>query len=338
MVFYEALLSAFVGFVTVRLSAPYIISFLKKKGIVRPDAHKPGNPIVAHSGGIIIFLGFTLSTILFLLLIGDIDLKVKFLAVYFSGLMCFLVGLYDDLKILRGIVKMALTVLGILPIIVFYMTFPDIIELGRPVVPFIGQIRITIIYWLLLPFAIAGASNVVNMIDIYNGVVPGMTMVALIGLLGASIVFNSTLGLVFSIIFLGVMLAYFPYNYYPAKVFNGDSGSLFIGALLGAVAVVGKMEFIVLTLLLPHLINGFMILVSFGGFKEHREIKGRPVLVLNNGLLKANDDPNAPWSLTRIVLLIGGPASEKELSLFYIVSEILPSALAVITASLMVMG
>lgn len=333
--FWEALLSAAAGYVAVRLSAPHIISFLEKKGVVRPDAHKPGNPMVAHSGGIIIFLGFTLSTVLFLLLITDIGLKVVFLAVYFSGLTCFLVGLYDDLKILRGVVKMALTVIGILPIIVFYMLFPGVIELGRPLVPLIGRIRITIIYWLLLPFAIAGASNVVNMIDIYNGVVPGMTIVALVGLLGASIVFNSTLGLAFSIIFLGIMLAYFPYNYYPARVFNGDSGSLFIGALLGAVAVVGKMEFVVLTLLLPHLINGFMILVSFGGFKEHREIRKRPVVVQNNGLLKANEDPDAPWSLTRMVLLVGGPASEKELSLFYIASEVVPSALAIITALLM---
>lgn len=336
---WEAVVSGTAGFVSVAVLASRIIAFLRRKGVVRPDAHKPGKPLVAHSGGLIIFTGltFSLALLLFLILFSqDMETFVKMVTIYFSGLICFIIGLYDDIKVLkRGFLKMLLTVTGIAPILLFHFLFPKYIVLGRPVLPIIGPIRITIIYWLLLPFAVAGAANVVNMLDIFNGVIPGMAIIAMIGLLASSIILGSIVGFMLSIILLSVLAAYFPYNKYPAKVFNGDSGSLLIGGLLGALAVVERIEYVVLSLLLIHIINGFMVLVSFGGFREHREVKKRPIIVLEDGSLTANLDPDAPWSLTRLILSVAGKSSEKEISKFYIVSQIVPSLLAVITALLM---
>jgi len=324
------------GFIVTRVLTPKIIELHRKKGIVRPDAHKPGKPLVAHSGGVVLAIAFTLSIVVAFTLMGPAayDLVVRLSAILLSGLICFLIGLYDDIKILGGKEKTLLTLLAIAPIIGLHMVYPDIIVLGRPVVPLIGRIRLTIIYWIILPLAVAGPANLVNMLDVYNGVTPGMMLVATAALAATSFILGSPLLLIFASALGGVLLSYYPYNAYPARIFNGDSGSLFLGALLGALAVVGRIEFLVMTLLLLHIINGIMILVSFGGFKEHREIGRRPVIV-KDSLLVASRDPEAPWSLTRLILLIGGPAREYELSRLYILLETLPAALAVITAILM---
>lgn len=333
---YVAGLTFAVGYLVARLLSPFIIKLHRKMGIVRHDAHKPGKPLVAHSGGVVLAIAYTASIIAVYILLSPQEnaLIVKLFTILFSGLICFLIGLYDDIKILGGKEKTLLTILAILPIILAHMLYPEIIVLGRPVVPFIGRIRLTVIYWLILPLAVAGPANLVNMLDVYNGVTPGMMLVATSALAASSLLLGSPLILLFAAALGGVLLAYYPYNAYPARIFNGDSGSLFLGALLGALAVVARIEFLVLTLLLLHIINGIMILVSFGGFKEHRKIRKRPIIVRDSTLV-ANNDPEAPWSLTRLILLIGGPAREYELSRLYIMLETAPAILAIITALLM---
>jgi len=333
-IFYIGILAAALGFVVTRLSAPYIIEALRRRGLTRRDAHKPGNPEVVHSGGIIIVLAFTVAMAVTLILIRDFYLGLKIAAVYSAAIICFLVGIYDDVKILSGKAKTLLTVLAVAPIIVAYLLYPKVIGLGHPVVPFIGKIRVTIIYWAILPLAVAGPANLVNMLDIFNGVTPGMTLIASLALIASAFILNSPLTWIIAAVLASILAAYYPFNAYPARVFNGDSGSLFIGGLLGALAVVGHIEFVVLTLLIPHLINGVLVLISFGGFKEHRRVKERPITVKNH-VLEASRDPRAPWTLTRLILLIGGPAREDEVSRFYIALETVPALLAVITAVFM---
>lgn len=321
--------------VTVRATADPLIAALKRRNIVRPDAHKPGNPMVVHSGGTILFTGFSLGLTSALLLAGDANVRVKALVVFSSAAICFLVGLVDDIKVLKGQVKTALTILSVLPIAVAGMLAPNLIKWGRPTLPLVGSLRITVIYWLLLPLSVAGAANVVNMLDVMNGVVPGTSIVAFLALAAAGLLLGRETTVLVSMVALGALMAYYMYNAYPARVFNGDSGSLFIGALIGALAVADHLEFVALTLLLPHIINGFFVLVSFRGFREHREVKTRPILVSEDGILSANRDANAPLSLTRLILAVGGPSREREIAQTYIAVEAIAAALALVSALLM---
>ncbi|AKG39114.1 hypothetical protein MA03_07495 [Infirmifilum uzonense] len=336
MELYLAVLAFSTSLILTALLAEPLIKLLRRMGIVRPDAHKPGNPTVAHSGGVILFLGVTSSLLTTILLAGpSTPLSLKILIMLASGATCFAVGLVDDVKILRGGVKTVLTLLGILPVLVAGVQAPQLIEWGRPVLPLIGRLRITIIYWALMPLSIAGAANIVNMLDVMNGVIPGTSIIAFSALAVASLILGREATLIASLAVLGALIAYYKYNAYPARVFNGDSGSLFLGALIGAIAVVDHMEFIALTLLLPHLLNGFFVLVSFRGFKEHRQIRKRPIQVDNNGILTASTDPDAPLSLTRVILAVGGPSREPEVAKAYILLEAVAAALALVSAWLM---
>jgi len=311
---------------------PYFIKFVRKKGITRPDAHKPGNPQVAYLGGVPLFLGATVGMLV--AAVFSSEYWIELLVHYITILIVFVIGLIDDLKVLKGEIKTILTVLAILPTGVGALLFRDKIVLGRPWVPIIGRLRLTIAYWLLLPFAIAGPANVVNMLDIFNGVMPSTTLLIFTTLLVSSIIRGSETGIILALIWMGVLVGYIYYNMYPAQIFNGDSGSLMVGTAIGSIALLTHMEFIVLVALFPHLLNGMLILASFRGFKEHREVKERPITVLGDGRLKANLSPSAPTSLTRLILLIGGDMREYEIVLAYILIEFVASLLAIITGGL----
>ncbi len=330
---YLAILGFFVSFIVTRVAAEPLISYLRERGIIRPDVHKPGRPLVAHSGGVILFTGISAGTALTMALLWA-PLSLKVLIIYASATLCFIVGLVDDIKILKGQVKTLLSILGIVPVLIAGLTAPTLIDWGRPELPVIGRMRLTIIYWLLMPLSIAGAANVVNMLDVMNGIVPGTSIIIFLTLALVSLMLGKEATLIVSLIVLGALLAYFKYNAYPARVFNGDSGSLFLGAFVGAVAVVDHLEFIALTLLLPHVLNGFFILVSFRGFREHREVEKRPIKVGEDGTLYASTDPDAPLSLTRIMLAVGGRSTEREVAIAYIALEAVVAVLAVASALL----
>ncbi|QOJ78130.1 hypothetical protein IG193_04905 [Infirmifilum lucidum] len=328
-----AILGFFVSFIVTRVVAEPLINYLWNRGIVRPDAHKPGKPSVAHGGGVILFAGISTGIALVMTLLGA-PLSLKVLIIYASATLCFIVGLVDDIKILKGQVKTLLSILGIVPVLITGLTAPALIDWGRPELPVIGRMRLTIIYWVLMPLSIAGAANVVNMLDVMNGIVPGTSIIIFLTLALVSLMLGKETTLIVSLVVLGALLAYYKYNAYPARVFNGDSGSLFLGAFVGAIAVVDHLEFIALTLLLPHVLNGFFILVSFRGFREHREVGKRPIRVGEDGTLYASTDPDAPLSLTRIMLAVGGPSTEKEVARAYIALEAVVAVLAVVSVLL----
>jgi len=332
---YSYLILLTVSTLVTYLITPKIINFLWKMKIVRPDIHKPNKPSVPHGGGIALFIGLTITFILSLILFPHyvIELTIFYGVVAIS----FLVGLIDDIKILGGQTKTFFSAISIIPIIIGYLAYPTRISLGHPRAPIIGKIRLTIIYWLLLPFAIAGPANAVNMLDIMNGIMPFTTLLASIGLLISSLILKTQLGIILSIFIIGCLLGYYPYNRYPSRIFNGDSGSLMIGAALGALAVLTRQEIILLVALLVHLLNAFLVFSSIKGFKEHRTIRERPLKVLNNGVLVANLSTTAPLSLTRLLLLVGGQATEKDIIKIYEILQLISTSLAILTAILMVM-
>ncbi|RLE80613.1 MAG: hypothetical protein DRJ36_02060 [Thermoprotei archaeon] len=317
------------GIITAHVLTPLFMVLMRKKGIVREDCHKPGKPKVAYCGGIAIFLAFSTSILTVTVLFPY--WRVELYTLWGTSAISFLIGLIDDLKILKGEVKTALSVLPVIVIVLAAFLWPERIILGRPRAPFVGRLRLTIMYWILLPLAIAGPANVVNMLDIMNGIMPLTSIMILLSLSVASYLVANPLGILASFTMMGALLGYYPYNKYPAKIFSGDSGSLMVGAFLGALAVLTRLELVVLIALLPHLLNAFLILSSTRSLKEHREIKARPLLVLEDGTLIPSTDNKAPLSLTRLMLLIGGSADEKEVIEAYMLLQLTASILAIIT-------
>lgn len=351
MILYLALIGLLAAFIVTFLVMPYIIKAMKRRGIIGIDVHKLDRPEVAEMGGLGILLGVAIACLVVFLGSGFIGLGVfdfRILIFLMVLLIAGMIGAIDDLKPLGPKVKPLLTTLACLPIL-FYtwiLILLDIIPpflptyVPAPYLPFLGATRLTIVYpFILIPLAIAVTSNAVNMSDVFNGVMPLTTIIIFAALLIVSLFMmvigipEAGLGLLLCSVMLGALFAYYYYNRNPAQVFAGDTGSLLVGAAVGAIAILGRLEIVAIIALLPAIMNAFYSLVSIGGLLERRQMRARPTVFQKDGKLAASKDPKAPITLTRLVVA-RGPLSEQCITLSLATLTLASSILAILTVSL----
>ncbi|RLF08121.1 MAG: hypothetical protein DRJ60_01080 [Thermoprotei archaeon] len=322
-----------VSFLATFLIMPKVIEFSRKRGFVGRDVHKPNQPLIPEMGGLGILFGLLMGVIAY----NAMSLRLEAWPIVFISciLIAGAIGIWDYLVTLKGTTKTILTIIACIPLILGAILCPSEIVIGRPEAPFIGRMRFTLIYWILLPFAIAAPANAVNMIDTFNGVMPITSIFSVLGLLVASIMLGRWEAMFMCLILLGVLLGFLPYNLYPSKVFASDVGSLAVGAAIGVIAVVGRLEIIGIVALMPQIMNAFYVLASVKGLLERRQMKERPTIVLGDNIIAANKSEEAPMTLANLILS-RGPLREPDLVKSYAVLSFFSFILSVITAYLMV--
>ncbi len=325
-------LLGFVGTLLISfLVTPLVARFMKRIGKVGRDIHKVNMPEVPESVGLGYIFVFVLSIGVGYFL-APTSLAKSRLAI--MGLILFLViivGLYDDFKTLSAIMKPGILVIVSLPVVIFQVADP------KPILPFIGPVRITLVYWVVATFVVAITSNASNMLDVLNGSMSGTSiMIALTAFIASYIVpldtssqFVARYG---SLTLTGALIGFWWFNRYPAKVFAGDTGSLGTGAALGLIAIYGKLEFVLIVALLVHIMNSFSIITSIGGLRERRDIKSRPVIV-KDGVIHASTDPKAPITLVRLLVARKSKTEDQIVKDIYIL-VFYTCLLAIITAFL----
>ncbi len=331
MNYVAALLSALVSAVLSFILTPLIAKKHYELGIVGKDVHKPGTPTIPEMCGLSIVASTTAGSLIVALMVPEI--RVHLLAFLLAFLLAAAIGAYDDLRGLRPKVKTALTVVCCAPIVVGSLLPPHAITIGRPVLPLVGPLRLTIIYWVLLPFAVAVPANAVNMMDVYNGVMPATCLTACLAFLASGLILGKWTAIYLTAPLAGSLAIYYIYNKYPAQVFSGDIGSLAVGAAIGAIAVLAGLEVVGIVALMPHIMNAFHSLASVKKLFERRELSARPTIV-REGVLEANPSPEAPLTLANLILS-QGPLTERELVKCYVFLSVVSAILAVLTAALM---
>jgi len=252
-----------IAIVVASLTLALLIPRLRRAGITGRDLHKPGQPELPEMGGLGIVAGFCAGVLLalgevsFLHLFPKVDMVIL-LAGLSTVLLTGLIGLVDDLIGLRQWVKTLLPVIAALPLMA--------VRAGHTwmKVPFLGQVDFWIFYPLVLvPLGITGAANAVNMLAGFNGLEVGMGLVAL----GSLAVIAATLGETTALILLlsgaGALLGVIYFNWYPARVFIGDVGTLSIGALIATGVIVGNFETAGLIVITPYALD-FLIKAAHG--------------------------------------------------------------------------
>ena len=313
-----------VGFASSLFSMPLVMKFMRSRGIVGIDIHKKNRPSIPEMGGLAVLIGVAASTLTAILLTpGKTRLLISFLS---AALIAGAVGAADDLKPMNAKVKPLLTLLSGIPILLLGAYDP------HPVFPIIGQTRLTIVYPLMIIVALAVTSNAVNMMDPFNGTMSGTCTVIATALIFSSLLLGRDDGLLLSLCIFGPLLVLYLFNRYPARVFSGDVGSLSIGAALGAVAILGRLEIVAVIAFAPQIMNAFYGLSTIGHLYERREVP-RPVTVLEDGRLMATPHPDAPITLARMILA-RGPLHEREAARIFIIISAISGILAVFTAYL----
>jgi UDP-GlcNAc:undecaprenyl-phosphate GlcNAc-1-phosphate transferase len=177
-------------------------------------------------------LGFVLSACF----AAAIFVPAKGLRGFFAGLTLMLVvGFFDDLKELGHRQKFIAQIIAALLLIYFshvrLVSFGNILGMGELIIP---------VYWLSVVisiFCLLGVINAINLIDGLDGLAGGISFVAFLILAAhASFADNQTF-LLLNLAFAGATLAFLYFNWYPAKLFMGDAGSLCLGFTLSFMAI-----------------------------------------------------------------------------------------------------
>jgi UDP-N-acetylmuramyl pentapeptide phosphotransferase/UDP-N-acetylglucosamine-1-phosphate transferase len=315
-----ALTVSVVAFAVTYFTIPPVASWLTRRGIVGIDVHKLEKPKIPAMCGISIIAGTVAGLLSLELVIGYSPDIVAFLGtVVIAGA----IGVVDDLRPLSSRLKPILTALAAVPILLLG-TFN-----AHPVFPFIGAFRLTILYPALILFAIPVTANAVNMLDVFNGSLSGTLTIISLTLAAVLALSGRTTTMCLALALSASLFAFYLFNRYPARVFGGDAGSLAVGAAIGALAVIGRIELVTVVALVPYIMNAFYGLASVGRLYERREIKPRPIRVRDDGKLEATTEKHAPVTLTRLILA-EGPMSEQEVVRVMELLTILSCAMSVL--------
>ena len=323
----QTLVNGFLAFifplVAIIIFTPMLIKILSKHGSLVEDYHKPDRPLIPQPGGPVIFIALVLGESIVYVITGANEA----LALIFVTAIAGIIGILDDIYTLGGVLKPALLIIASFPILIlgtynFHVEFP-----------IFGDVRLSIIYPILVLLAIPVTANTVNTIDVLNGAVTGFIAISSIPLIFA-LVFKGSIDTALMVLpLLSVTLGFFIFHKFPSKIFPGDSGSLSLGALYGAIAIVGGIEIIGVVALLPAILNSFFFLSSVKRLVEGKTIKKRPVNVLSGNRLEASKNGSAPITLVRLILA-DGPLLEKEIVQNILILTAFSSFLAIITAIL----
>jgi UDP-N-acetylmuramyl pentapeptide phosphotransferase/UDP-N-acetylglucosamine-1-phosphate transferase len=319
-----AIISCIVAFFVVFLMTPPLIKILEKRNFAVKDMNKKEDVMVVRPGGPAILVGIIASE---LVLYAFLQMN-EILAILITTSAACVIGYVDDRKVMGGWFKPLALAIAAIPIIALG-TYDTALAF-----PLFGTVQIPALYLVLIIFMIPITGNTINSIDVLNGVASGFMVIASFSLsICLFIVQNYEMAIV-SLPLGFVSLAFYKYHKIPSKIFPGDSGALTLGAMYGAIAIVGGVEIIAAVALLPAVINSFLFLSSVKRVVEHRQIKGKPVEHTEDFLLKATNDKKAPVTLVRLILA-GGPMSEKQVGFAIFKLAIFSGILAVITAFMM---
>ena len=319
-----AIISCFVAFFLVFVMTPPLIKFLEKRNMVVKDMNKKEDVMVVRPGGPALIVGIIASEIV---LYAFLQMN-EILAIIITTSAAFAIGYVDDRKVMGGWFKPVALVISAIPIIALGAYDSDL------AFPLFGIVQIPVLYLALIIFMIPITGNTINSIDVLNGVASGFMVIASFSLsICLFIVQNYEIAII-SLPLGFVSLAFYKYHKLPSKIFPGDSGALTLGAMYGAIAIVGGVEIIAAVALLPAVINSFLFLASVKKIVEHRQIKGKPVDHTDDFKLRATSDKSAPVTLVRLILA-GGPLSEKQVGYEIFKLTIFSGILAIITAFLM---
>ncbi|KAF5069427.1 Phospho-N-acetylmuramoyl-pentapeptide-transferase [anaerobic digester metagenome] len=234
-------------------------------------AGKAGTPTM---GGIMFIIGTGVTVIVLgwgRMLAGDF----AHLYVYLFALVFGLIGFVDDYRKVRqhqneGLTAKQKFVLQLAAAVVFLslMRYEGLLT-NNLYIPFVN-VTLTInwvVYLIFAAFVIVGCVNAVNLTDGIDGLAASVTFVVMVFFtVAAAAVYGAGLALLPAAL-AGGLVAFFAYNHHPAKVFMGDTGSLFLGGAVAALAFAMDMPLVLIPVGVIYIAETVSDIIQVGYFK-----------------------------------------------------------------------
>jgi UDP-GlcNAc:undecaprenyl-phosphate/decaprenyl-phosphate GlcNAc-1-phosphate transferase len=228
----QAYVLAFIIAVAVAYFAtPHIKELAIKAGAMdAPDERKVHKEPIPRMGGLAIYLAAVAAIFI------SMKMNHQVLGIILGGTVMLAVGVIDDIKQLSAKVKLMGQIIAALVLVAFdvrieWLTNPfgSMVYLGYLSIP------ITILW-------VVAVTNTVNLIDGLDGLAAGVSSIASITILIVALQQNLWIVAILTAAIAGSAVGFLFHNFNPAKIFMGDTGSLFLGYMLSAVSIMGAVK------------------------------------------------------------------------------------------------
>ncbi len=241
-----------IAFIAALLLTPLVIRFAYRiRAVDQPNHRKVHSQAMPRIGGLAIFGAF---------LVGYAFLQPAdehSLSIMLGATLIILTGFLDDLlditpkaKLLGQILAALLVVWGGLQI--------EFINL-----PFFGELNFGIFSIPITVLWIVGITNAINLIDGLDGLAAGVSAIALITMSIMAVIMGDVFVASTAALLAASSIGFLFYNFHPAKIFMGDTGSLFLGYMISVLALLGFKNVAVLSLIIPVIMLGVPISDTF---------------------------------------------------------------------------
>jgi UDP-GlcNAc:undecaprenyl-phosphate GlcNAc-1-phosphate transferase len=230
------------GVLALLLSAaitPIVGGVARRRGwFDHPNARKVHHDLIPRLGGVAIFIAFSVSSLLATILspllfpgtwAGTFTLRA--LTVVAAVIIINGTGLVDDFSNLPALLKLCLQIASA----ALVTAAGYVIPLAGPE----GSLALRILGWLLTMGWIVGVTNAMNLVDGMDGLAGGMTCIAALSLGVVALLHGGAPTALLAAALLGAVAGFLIYNFPPARIFMGDSGSYLIGFSLALIPLIG---------------------------------------------------------------------------------------------------
>lgn len=248
----KSVFAIMIGFLSATVCGLLLIPFLRRKHIGQRisiyvgENHKKkeGTPTM---GGLIFVVPTIIMTIL-LVLTNKIELTPNLIIILFVFTGYSFIGFLDDFLSIKkknneGLTTYQKLFLQLIIALVFFYLY---MKKGGQTALIVSTLGINIemgwFYGVFLLFILIGASNAVNLTDGLDGLAGGLSAIAFIAFSLISIAVGFEEIGIFSFILTGALMGFLIFNTHPVKIFMGDTGSLALGAVMAAVAILTHRE------------------------------------------------------------------------------------------------
>jgi UDP-GlcNAc:undecaprenyl-phosphate GlcNAc-1-phosphate transferase len=226
--------------------------------------------------------------------------KDQMLVAAIPATLVLLLGIYDDLRGTNAAVKFV--GLGLIATLFFAMGG----RIEALAIPFAGTVHFPIaVSFIITVFWLVAISNAFNLIDGMDGLATGAALFASLVILIVSLAQGNPLMIVVALVLCGALTGFLRYNFNPASIFLGDSGALFIGFLLAALAVLSAQKATTSVAVITPLLAFGLPVVDTSVTMARRLISGKPMFQgdgehIHHMLLARG------WSQRRVVMILYG--------------------------------
>ena len=246
---------------------PFVAKLAIKIGAVdKPNERKVHTKIMPRMGGLAIYLSF------FAVLFLSHEMTMQHIGLLTGGTVLVLVGIIDDKTDMPAKIKLLGQIFAACIVVAagVRVEFMTNFILGGVFPLYIFSVPFTVLW-------IVAITNAVNLIDGLDGLAAGTSIIAAATMAISGYATGQTEMASMALILIGASLGFLKYNFHPAKIFMGDTGSMFLGYNLSVLAIMGfTKSFTVLSLVTPILVLAIPILDTLFAIIR-RKMNNKPI-------------------------------------------------------------